>query len=207
MTKKEDLHLLNHELKYKRISIMVSYSNKRLRIWCGDWGATLTAPIISNNLIFNEDILTVSYVIPADPIPLWELELLPDHFWELKKYIELIKLESIRSRSSLSPDLARFMQKGLHNMILSARSKQRLNVWLFSDWWNSGHTSDTERFYQFIGQYVSDHGYEFDASSFENEVAAIAGIAHDNEDLLNYVREYRCVMSHILNFMKATDRR
>lgn len=43
-------------------------------------------------------------------------------------------------------------------MILSARSKQRLNEWLSSDWWSSGHTSDTERFYQFIGQYVADHG-------------------------------------------------
>lgn len=89
---------------------MVSYSNKRLKIWCGDLGATLTAPIISNSLIFNENSLTASYVIPADPIPLWELELLSDHFWELKKYIEPIKLESIRSSSSLSPDLAQFMK-------------------------------------------------------------------------------------------------
>lgn len=92
-------------------------------------------------------------------------------------------------------------------MILSARSKQRLNEWLSSDWWNSGHTSDTERFYQFIGQYVSDHGYELDASSFENEVAATAGIAHDDEELLNCVREYRCWMNRILEFMKVTGRR
>ncbi|TNJ19717.1 hypothetical protein CF111_15765 [Aeromonas sobria] len=91
-------------------------------------------------------------------------------------------------------------------MILSARSKQRLNAWLFSNW-QSGNSVDIERFYQFVGQYVTDHGYDLDASSFESEVAEIAGIAHDNEELLNYVREYRCLMSRILDFMRVTDRR
>ncbi|OKP45218.1 hypothetical protein BJP24_07195 [Aeromonas allosaccharophila] len=90
--------------------MVASDSNKRLKIWCGYFGATLTAPIISNNLIFNENVLTISYVISADPIPLWGLELQPDHFWELKKYIEPIKLESIRRSSSLSPDLVQFMK-------------------------------------------------------------------------------------------------
>lgn len=110
MIENADLRLFNHGLKHKYISIVASDSNKRLKIWCGDFGATLTAPIISNNLILNENVLTISYVISADPIPLWELELQPDHFWELKKYIEPIKLEAIRRSSSLSSDLAQFMK-------------------------------------------------------------------------------------------------
>jgi hypothetical protein len=91
-------------------------------------------------------------------------------------------------------------------MTLSGDSLALLKRWLGQETWHTSHATDENLFFQFVGQYVSDHGYSLNEEALRKTIADIAGIA-DRQALHEIAQERVALMRDILDFMKATGRR
>lgn len=91
-------------------------------------------------------------------------------------------------------------------MTLSSDTLTLLKKWLGNETWHTSHPTDEKRFFQFVGQYVTDHGYSLSEEKLREVIIDLAEIA-DNECLKEVVIERVALMTDILDFMKVTGRR
>lgn len=89
---------------------------------------------------------------------------------------------------------------------LSTECMAALKQWLDRETWHTSHDTDERFFFQFVGRYVSDHGYDLREESLRETIADVAGIG-DREHLSEIVYERVALMRNILDFMKVTGRR
>lgn len=81
-----------------------------------------------------------------------------------------------------------------------------LKQWLDRDTWHTSHAIDENYFFQFVGRYVSDHGYSLDDEALRETISYIAGIG-ERQALSEIAYERVLLMRNIIEFMKATGRR
>ncbi|WP_434668188.1 hypothetical protein [Aeromonas sp. NJAU223] len=89
---------------------------------------------------------------------------------------------------------------------LTNESMKRLKAWLDRETWHTSHAIDEDYFYQFVGQYVTDHGYEFNEENMRQLIAQVAEIG-ERSGLREVAHERTALMREIIDFMKATGRR
>ncbi|MGL4771868.1 MAG: hypothetical protein ACRC2I_13380 [Plesiomonas shigelloides] len=80
-----------------------------------------------------------------------------------------------------------------------------LKNWLERDTWHTSHALDEERFFEFVGRYVTDHGYSLNEQALQDAIAEIAGIG-DRQALKDIACKRVMLMRDILEFMRVTDR-
>jgi hypothetical protein len=90
-------------------------------------------------------------------------------------------------------------------MTLSTKTEAMLDKWLACDTWHTAHDSDMNRWYDFIQQYQSDHGFTIDENGLHNYIIRKASIK-GNDYLCNTVRERLSLAFCILDFLKHTGR-
>lgn len=81
-----------------------------------------------------------------------------------------------------------------------------LKNWLERDTWHTSHALDEERFFEFVGRYVTDHGYSLNEQALQDAIAEIAGIG-DRQALKDIACKRVMLMREILDFMRVTGRR
>lgn len=80
-----------------------------------------------------------------------------------------------------------------------------MNAWLNSSTWYSSHGNDVIKFNQFVGSYVTHHGYSLNEASLQDKISFITNVK-DNDLLYETIISKVSLMYSILNFMKDTNR-
>ena len=89
---------------------------------------------------------------------------------------------------------------------LSDSCMAALKSWAERETWHTTHALDEELFFEFVGRYVTDHGYTLNEQALQDAITEIAGIG-DRQDLKDIAYERVTLMQHILDFMRVTGRR
>lgn len=93
-------------------------------------------------------------------------------------------------------------------MILSEKAARKLEVWAGSETWHTSHDRDMDRFYMFVDQYATDHGFIInDESVLQEQIASITNTPLEDENpLKQLIRDRVSLMCNILDFLKAAGR-
>lgn len=93
-------------------------------------------------------------------------------------------------------------------MQLSTESDKALDRWLGPATWFKEHPLDMERFYGFVSQYQTDHGYVIDESALREEIERRVTRSGGSvgEELRDIIRDRIALACDILEFLKSTNR-
>ena len=89
-------------------------------------------------------------------------------------------------------------------MNLSKECEKKLDHWLTTKTWHKNHTYDMGRWYDFIEQFRTDHGYDIDETDLYDKIRNKERIPDTATELLEIIRRRISLADHILSFLKHT---
>ena len=92
-------------------------------------------------------------------------------------------------------------------MNITTEARAKLENWAKPSTWHTSHDLDLHRFFEFINQYVVDHGHSVDESELKDLIATITNTPTGNDNPLEeIIRERISLMVEILDFLQVTGR-
>ena len=97
-------------------------------------------------------------------------------------------------------------------MSLSPNSEKALDAWVGPSTWHTNHSTDMERWYDFINQFQKEHGYVLKdevllREHIERKIEKFHGVKpEEGSDMRKTLRERISLMIDILDFLQHTER-